>query len=569
MMKQVPPWSIGLLLLAVLLAAGCGSQPLPAPTPIATYTVSPDQLDRATSASSSNLLTSTGEQAQCDGSPEAVLTCRQENGVTRIETETNAGIFARWSLPLDPAANQLNGNETLRLRARAEGDLTPRLYLVDGAGTRVAVILDHYGLGEAWHELHIPFREVRTVEGVAPQLDDLRYLEIVFEWADMSGALEIDDLRFVPTWREDVTVGDGATTLAAGLTVPDGFVVEALADRLLENTQIDFTPDGDMLVSLQNGRIWWYEDSDDDGLYDRRRLYDHGYAEIVGLLYDPVDGAVWLGGRGQLYRTLDSDGDGAADVREVRIDGLPWGRHQNNGLAWNPGVDPFTGEAAYAWIYFGLGSTGDLEVGGELSATVLRFPREGESSVDLEVVSRGNRNAYMVAFGAVPVDLTAPDGDTAWQLFASENGPDFNDAPDEVNHIRWGHHYGFPDQFGPVAAGETDGEPYSGPVYPATPHASASGLAYIDNPAWPPAYRTFYTTLFGEVFDEEIVGHMVERMVLTEEITADGKTYRATPSDFVSGLDRPLGMKPGPDGNLVFGDYASGVIYRVRYVGEE
>ena len=89
----------------------------------------------------------------------------------------------------------------------------------------------------------------------------------------------------------------------------------------------------------------------------------------------------------------------------------------------------------------------------------------------------------MVAFGAVPVDLSVPDGETAWQLFASENGPDFNDAPDEVNHIRWGHDYGFPDQFGPVAAGETDGEPFSGPVYPATPHASASGLAYIDNPA--------------------------------------------------------------------------------------
>lgn len=134
MMKQVPHWSVGLLLLAVLLAAGCNSQPLPAPTPIATYTVAPDQLNRATSASNGNLLALTEEQAQCDGSPEAVLTCRQENGVTRIETETNAGIFARWSLPLDPTANQLDGNETLRLRARAEGDLTPRLYLVDGAG---------------------------------------------------------------------------------------------------------------------------------------------------------------------------------------------------------------------------------------------------------------------------------------------------------------------------------------------------------------------------------------------------------------------------------------------------
>jgi glucose/arabinose dehydrogenase len=74
-----------------------------------------------------------------------------------------------------------------------------------------------------------------------------------------------------------------------------------------------------------------------------------------------------------------------------------------------------------------------------------------------------------------------------------------------VNHIRWGHHYGFPDQFGPVGEGERDGEPFSGPVYPATPHASVSGLAFVDNPEWPPAYRTFYVTLFGEVLDEASV----------------------------------------------------------------
>ncbi|MEZ4582097.1 MAG: hypothetical protein R3A10_10755 [Caldilineaceae bacterium] len=35
----------------------------------------------------------------------------------------------------------------------------------------------------------------------------------------------------------------------------------------------------------------------------------------MGLLYDPVDGAVWVGGRGQLYRTLDGDGSGAMTCR--------------------------------------------------------------------------------------------------------------------------------------------------------------------------------------------------------------------------------------------------------------
>jgi glucose/arabinose dehydrogenase len=351
--------------------------------------------------------------------------------------------------------------------------------------------------------------------------------------------------------------------------VPAGFGVEAVADNLLALTQIEFTPDGDMLVSLQGGRIWWYRDTNGDGHYDERTLYAHGFEEVVGLLYDPTDGAVWVGGRGKLYRTLDADGDGVGEVRELRVEGLPWGRHQNNGLEWNPDPDPFTGEPGRHWIYFGLGSTDDLVVGGDLNATVLRFPRDGQGQQALEVVSQGNRNAYDVLWAPVPVDLAQLEGATNWQLFASENGPDFNDAPDEVNHIRWGLDYGFPDHFGAVTPPAVEGDPYSGPIVDAGAHTSANGLAYITNPAWPAEYRTLYVSLFGEVFSPIPVGHTVERISLREETLADGSvTYRGERSDFVTGMDRPLPLAVGPDGNVIAGDYATGVIYRIAYAGE-
>ena len=289
---------------------------------------------------------------------------------------------------------------------------------------------------------------------------------------------------------------------------------------------------------------------------------------MVGLLIPGGVGGVGVGGRGQLYRTQDADGDGTADVRDLRLDGLPWGRHQNNGLEWNPDPDPFTGEPGGSWIYFGLGSVDDLVVGGDFNATVLRFPRDGQGQGNLEVVSRGNRNAYDVVWAPVPVDLVDVDGPSAWQLFAGENGPDFNDAPDEMNHILWQRHYGFPQQFGPVEPPSADGDPYTGPVYPVTPHASADGVAYITNPAWPAEYRTLYVALFGEVFHPTPVGHTVERVTLREETLPDGAlTYRGEPSDFVTGLDRPLPLAVSPEGDLVVGDYATGVVYAVRYVG--
>ena len=454
------------------------------------------------------LLGARGVSAACDHPPDAEMTCSDETTQPQMAVNVNASTYARWSLKWeDRVSAPLTGDETLALDVHMAGDLRPNLYLVEREGERFPVNLRRFGLREGTQTVHVPLREVKDEDGNTPDFANLGEVQVVFEWSDMAGELAIDRLRFESVWEEPVAVSGAARDLAAGLQVPPGFVVEAVADNLREMTQIQYTPDGDMLVSLQNGRIWWYSDTDGDGVYDTRRFYITGFTEVVGLLHDPLEGDVWIGGRGQLYRTLDSDGNGVADVRELRFDGLPWGRHQNNGLDWNPDPDPFTGEPGRHWIYFGLGATGDLEIGGDLNATVLRFPRDGQGQEDVEVVSRGNRNAYGVLWVDVPVDLAEPDGDRHWQLFASENGPDFHDDPDEVNHIRWGHHYGFPEQFGLVEPDEVDGEPFTGPVYPVLAHTSANALAYIHNPDWPAEYRTLYVSLFGEVFSPIPVGH--------------------------------------------------------------
>jgi len=436
-------------------------------------------------------------------------------------------------------------------------------------GSRIHVQLGRFGLAEGKQTVHVPLREVRDAEGVTPDFAQVNEVQIVFEWADMEGELALESVQLLSIWEEAAQVGREAVGLAAGLHVPDGFVAEPLADNLLMVTQVEFTPEGDMLASLQEGRIWRYRDADGDGRYDTRHLYASGFTEVVGLLSDPVDGAVWVGGRGKLFRTLDADGDGTAEIRELRLDGLPWGRHQNNGLEWNPDPDPFTGEPGGSWIYFGLGSVDDLVVGGDSNAAILRFPRDGQGEGDLQVVSRGNRNAYDVVWAPVPVDLAHVDGPVTWQLFASENGPDFNDAPDEMNHILWQRHYGFPEQFGLVQPPTAEGDPYTGPVYAVSPHASADGMAYTTNPEWPAEYRTLYMALFGEVFHPTPVGHKVERVSLRAETLPDGAlTYRGEPSDFVTGLDRPLPLAVSPQGDLVVGDYATGVVYAIRYVEE-
>ena len=564
---QIALW--GLALALGVLLAGCGGQPLPAPAPTPTLIAAIEPLaPPPMRLADVELLGAAGVDAACDAPPEANLACESDAASTRLTVNQSAATYSRWRVAWQDA-QPLTGDETLALDVVASGNLSPNLYLVQQDGNRIQVPLRRFGLGEGEQTIHVPLREVRDADGNLPDFAQVNELQIVFEWADMQGTLALHGVQFASVWQEPASIAPASTQLAEGLGLPPGFEAQVMADGLATMTQVDFTPQGDMLVSLQEGRVWRYHDGDGDGRYDTRLLYAAGFTEIVGLLVDPVDGAVWVGGRGQLYRTLDADGNGAADVRELRLDGLPWGRHQNNGLAWNPDPDPFTGEPGGAWLYFGLGSVDDLVVGGDFNAAVLRFPRDGQGQADLEVVSRGNRNAYDVTWAPVPVDAAQADGPAAWQLFASENGPDFNDAPDEVNHILWQRHYGFPEQFGPVTPPAADGDPFTGPVYAATPHASADGIAYIANPAWPAEYRTLYVALFGEVFHPTPVGHIVERIILRPETLADGTLiYRGEPADFITGLDRPLPLAVSPAGDLVAGDYATGVLYRVRYAGE-
>ena len=539
----------------------------------------------------SELLGASGFSIECDHPEDASLTCEWNNDkpniTPKLDVDIHAGTYARFSISWDQASEKiseellndallddaiyeddmLSGHETFTLRATRFGTLTPNLYLIDDSDQRIPVRLASAGLQEGTHEIHIPLAEIRDDDGNKPDFSTVREIQIVFEWADMEGSLELESVRFDSAWREQIEAAPAES--AAELSVADGFLITPLVADLQQLTQIAHDADGNMFVSLQNGRVWHYTDNDGDRLYDQRHLYASGLTEIVGLLYDPVDRAVWVGGRGKLYHLADTDADGVADLYTLRVNDLPWGRHQNNGLVWNPDPDPFTGESEQKWIYFGLGSTGDLDIGGELNATILRFPREGSGQESLEIVSRGNRNPYELAWGQVG---ESSDGmEPTWQLFASENGPDFNDAPDEVNHIRWQHHYGFPEKFGTSfdePATKIEGLPYSGSLYNVTPHASASGLTYIQNPAWPAAYRTLYVGLFGQVFSEKIVGHTVDRIVLTEVDSPTGVTYRGEPETFVVGLDRPLPLTVDPNGDMLIGDYSIGVIYRVSYVGD-
>jgi glucose/arabinose dehydrogenase len=139
----------------------------------------------------------------------------------------------------------------------------------------------------------------------------------------------------------------------------------------------------------------------------------------VGILVDR-DGTVFVSDNyvdvstgaiiGWVRALRDTDGDGVADVNEVVVDGLPNGRHDNNNLVFGP--DGF--------IYMPNGNRTDNGIDGAVcfidgqfvvsrdcpgedstySGTILRIDpkRRNQTAADTQVVARGMRNMYDVAF---------------------------------------------------------------------------------------------------------------------------------------------------------------------------
>jgi glucose/arabinose dehydrogenase len=144
-----------------------------------------------------------------------------------------------------------------------------------------------------------------------------------------------------------------------------------------------------------------------------------------------------------------------------------------------------------------------------LTACIWRLDPRRESQPEIEIYARGLRNAYGFAWNE------------QGEMFATDNGPDA-DAPEELNQIKAGAHYGFPYHFSnwakkpypytpdppaglefvpPIANLGPDGGCAGGPLYTFDPHTSPSGIVFLGK-GFPAAYRgTFLVARFGNLIE--------------------------------------------------------------------
>jgi putative membrane-bound dehydrogenase-like protein len=242
-------------------------------------------------------------------------------------------------------------------------------------------------------------------------------------------------------------------------------------------------------------------DSDRDGVADAAKTFASGLNSIQGLAWHGSD--LWIGNSPDLTVVRDRDRDDVADEYVKVYTDLGNLEHANHGHNWAPDGK----------LYFSQGTSKGLTQPGRVAPKPFRdlwdvrapagtpdFPapqvftratykatyqdprddwgREGgvlrsdDMGANLEIVSRGFRNPWDIAFDSgfnwLGTDNDQSDGDRVFMPFFGA-------------HFGWGHvwsnHWTGKDH-APTA-------PVSGPVF----DGSGTGIVYYDAPQMPPAYR--------------------------------------------------------------------------------
>lgn len=339
-------------------------------------------------------------------------------------------------------------------------------------------------------------------------------------------------------------------------------------------------PDGaSVLILEQNGNVWRWE----IGAPAYTRILE-GATYIDRALGAPSVPGFTVDRRGRLYLVCNQRNDTVRPVRdEVTIFRTqPWQAESGWGApapwlraSYPWGVGPFNHGVSHiaqgpdGWLYVNSGSRTD---GGE-AGTSPDFATTGEDPItaalwrlnpdadapEIEIFARGLRNSFGFCW------------DDAGRLLATENGPDA-DAPEELNWIERGRHYGFPFHFSdwtekpyahtpaappdletvhPIRNLGPDGGGGAQGLSTFEPHSSPAGIVWVASD-WPtPLGGSFLVVRFGNLIKQE---SGFDLLALRPDFAARATSVQR----LLHPLGRPIDLLKLPAHRLLIAEYCRG-----------
>ncbi len=327
-------------------------------------------------------------------------------------------------------------------------------------------------------------------------------------------------------------------------TLPEGFTLELAAEPPLVERPIvaEFDDRGRLYVAEASGtndpvakqladkphRIVRLEDTDDDGVFDKRTVYAERFMLPEGLMW--LDGSLYVGAPPSIWKLTDADDDGVAEKREE------WFKGQTLTGCANDIHGPFRG--LDGWIYWCKGAFAEqtYERPGKppLVTRAAHIFRARPDGTGIEPVMTGGMDN--------PVELVfTPGGERIFTTtFFQHPGGGQRDG---LIHAIYGGVYGKQHD---VLAGHVRTGPDLMPVLTQLGPAAPCGLVRYESTVFGGKYRD---NLFAALFNL----HKVTRHRLYES----GSTFTTEDSDFLSAADfdfHPTDVLEDADGSLLVVD---------------
>ena len=354
----------------------------------------------------------------------------------------------------------------------------------------------------------------------------------------------------------------GGNTTGLPLTLPAGFSISTYADGLRTPRVLAWDGAGNLLVSaMGSGQVIALPDRDNNGVTDEKVVVADGLNTPHGIAFLPSDPTRLYIAENDQVSVWDYDQGTLKASNKRKIIDLPSGGvHVTRTIIFLPPPDQDK-------LLISVGSSANVTNADDSTRAAIFIANSDGSGYRTYAI--GLRNSVFMAIHPVTK-----------QVWATENGRDNlgdNVPPDEINIIRDGHNYGWPDFYGKniqdTQFDPTTYPPGQNPVAGMTPsyidlqaHSAPLGLAFVTAANWPADYKDNLLVSFHGSWNRSVpTGDKIVRIKLDKQGNYLGI------EDFITGwlqpdgtkLGRPVGIAFGKNGTAFISDDQSGVVYRL------
>ncbi|MBI2328007.1 PQQ-dependent sugar dehydrogenase [Candidatus Curtissbacteria bacterium] len=336
-----------------------------------------------------------------------------------------------------------------------------------------------------------------------------------------------------------------------GLTLAAGFSIDIFAKDLGNARDLEFSPEGTLLVSTPaQGKILALPDKDGDGKSDSLKTVIAGLSRPHGIAF--YQGKLFIAEETKVARYNWDETNLSISLDKNLFDLPNGGRHFTRTIAFdNSGR-----------MYISIGSTCDVCFEkNEWLAAVIVSDKDGNSP---RLFAKGLRNSVFITVNPKTQDL-----------WGTEMGRDFlgdDLPPDEINIIEDGKDYGWPICYGnKIHDTQFDKNQYVrdpcedtvASVYNIPAHSAPLGLTFINSSQFPESWQGDLLVAYHGSWNRSTpVGYKVVRVKIEGETSPSEEDFL---SGFLSGsqtIGRPVDLALDKKGSLFISDDKAGLVYR-------